>query len=165
MSPDDTLPPRILAVDPGERRIGLAISDPFGNFAVGLETLRLGAGQEVGILLPEFLRICHQYDIRQIVMGLPLHMSGEEGESARKARALADLLTEGLKLPVTLMDERLTSKIAEQSLRAMGIQSSRHRKKGIIDQAAAMRLLQDYLDRRAARLPIPDTHSNGNSIE
>lgn len=143
---DDALPSRVLAVDPGQKRIGLAVSDPFGNFAVGLDTLSNHPGKD---LIPEFSAVCAQYNIRQIVIGLPLHMSGEEGTSAQQARNLAEQLQTGLNLPVELMDERLTSKIAEQSLRDLGIQSSKKRKDGLIDQAAAMRILQDYLDRRA----------------
>jgi putative Holliday junction resolvase len=142
---EETLPPRILAIDPGKKRIGLAVSDPFGNFPVGLETISNHDGKD---LLPELRAICERYEIKRIVMGLPLHMSGEEGESARLARELAATLEAGLGLPVDLMDERLTSKIAEQSLRDQGIQGSRHRKTGVIDQAAAMRILQDYLDRQ-----------------
>lgn len=148
MSLDDDLPPRILAVDPGQKRVGLAVSDPFGNFAVGLDTIAMHEGKD---LLPEIGALCKQYDVKKIVMGLPLHMSGEEGASAQKARELAAILSEGLNIPVELMDERLTSKIAAQTLREQGVQSSRHRKKGIIDQAAAMRILQDFLDRQAKR--------------
>jgi putative Holliday junction resolvase len=148
MSIEDDLPPRILAIDPGQKRVGLAVSDPFGNFAVGLNTIGNYTGKD---LVPELLAICQQYEVKTIVIGLPLHMSGEEGDGARQARELAALLTEKLSLPVELMDERLTSKIAEQSLRMQGIQSSRHRKTGIVDQAAAMRILQDFMDRKAKR--------------
>jgi len=148
MSFDDDLPPRILGIDPGQKRIGLAVSDPFGNFAVGLDTISNHPGKD---LTPELKAICDRYEVKTIVIGLPLHMSGDEGEKAQEARELARQLAEKLNLPVELMDERLTSKIAEQSLRDMGVQSSRHRKSGIIDQAAAMRILQDYLDRQKAR--------------
>lgn len=143
---DDDLPPRVLGIDPGDKRIGLAVSDPFGNFPVGLDTIANYEGKDV---LPEFQAVCDRYEIKQIVIGLPLHMSGEEGISAQKARALGEVLSTGLSIPVAFMDERLTSKMAEQSLRDMGIQSSRDRHKGKVDQAAAMRILQDYLDRRA----------------
>lgn len=143
---DDALPPRILGIDPGDKRIGLAVSDPFGNFAVGLDTIANHEGKDV---LPEFRTVCERYDIQQIVIGLPKHMSGEEGISAQKARALGEVLSTGLNIPVEFMDERLTSKMAEQSLRDMGIKSSRDRHKGKVDQAAAMRILQDFLDRRA----------------
>lgn len=148
MSYDDDLPPRILAVDPGQKRVGVAVSDPFGNFAVGLETISNHDGKD---LIPELAAICQKYDVKQIVMGLPLHMSGEEGVSSQKAREMAALLSEKLGIPVALMDERLTSKIAEQTLRDQGISSSKNRKKGIIDQAAAMRILQDYMDRQRAK--------------
>ena len=148
MSLDDNLPPRLLGIDPGEKRLGLAISDPFGNFAVGLDTISNHEGKD---LLPELAAICDRYEVHEIIIGLPLHMSGEEGISAQKARELGAILTEGLKVTVSFMDERLTSKMAEQSLRDMGIQSSRQRKKGVVDQAAAMRILQDYLDRKAKR--------------
>lgn len=144
----DDLPPRILGIDPGDKRIGLAISDPFGNFAVGLETLGNYEGKDV---LPEIKAVCDRYEVSEVVIGLPLHMSGEEGISAQKARALGEVLATGLNIPIIFMDERLTSKIAEQSLRTMGVQSSRHRQKGIVDQAAAMRILQDYLDRKAKK--------------
>jgi putative Holliday junction resolvase len=144
MSFDETLPPRILAIDPGKKRVGLAVSDPFGNFAVGLDTLANYEGKD---LLPELIAVCDRYEVCRIVIGLPLHMSGEEGIAAQDAGDLAGILESGLNLPIDLMDERLTSKIAEQTLRDQGIASSRHRKSGIIDQAAAMRILQDYLDR------------------
>lgn len=146
MTLDDTLPPRVLGIDPGDKRVGLAVSDPFGNFPVGLDTIANYEGKD---LLPEIGAICERYEIKQIVIGLPLHMSGEEGISAQKARTLGEVLETGLSIPVEFMDERLTSKMAEQSLRDLGIQSSRHRKTGMVDQAAAMRILQDYLDRRA----------------
>lgn len=145
MTDEDALPPRVLAIDPGKKRVGLAVSDPFGNFAVGLETLRSYEGKD---LIPELSAICAQYDVAHIVIGLPLHMSGEEGTGAQMARELGQTIETRIGIPVTLLDERLTSKIAEQSLREQGIQSSRHRKEGLIDQAAAMRILQDYLDRR-----------------
>lgn len=145
MSDEELLPPRVLGIDPGEKRLGLAISDPFGNFAVGLDTISNYEGKD---LLPEFRAVCDRYEVKEIIIGLPLHMSGEEGVSAQKARELGAVLSEGLNLPVAFMDERLTSKMAEQSLRDMGIQSSRDRHKGKVDQAAAMRILQDYLDRK-----------------
>lgn len=145
---DESLPPRILAIDPGQKRMGLAVSDPFGHFAIGLNTLANHAGKD---LLPELQAICAEYHIQRIVVGLPLHMNGTEGESARQARQLAQTLEDGLKLPVELMDERLTSKLAEQLLREHGRQGARPRKQGLVDQAAAMRILQDYLDRQQHR--------------
>jgi putative Holliday junction resolvase len=143
---EDNLPPRILAIDPGTKRMGLAVSDPFGNFAVGLETLHLNPKQDDPV--PRLAAICEQYGVGRVVIGLPLHMSGQPGEGARLAGELARKVEAALNLPVELMDERLTSRLAEISLRRQNIQSSRHRKSGLVDQVAAMLLLQDYLDRR-----------------
>jgi putative holliday junction resolvase len=143
---DDLLPPRVLAIDPGQKRIGLAISDPFGNFAVALETI---PGFKMGNPIPKLEALCKQYDVADIVLGLPLHMNGDEGEGATQARELAQQLTDILKINVTLLDERLTSKIAERMLREQGVQASKKRKSGIIDQSSAMLLLQDFLDRRS----------------
>lgn len=143
---DDNLPSRILAIDPGTKRIGLAISDPFGNFAIGLETLQVNPRLDP---LPKLAAICEQYGVGRIVVGWPLHMSGASGESARLAEEFAKKAEAALNVPVELMDERLTSRLAEQALQQQNIQSSRHRKSGLVDQVAAMLLLQDYLDRRA----------------
>lgn len=143
---EDSLPPRVLALDPGQKRIGLAISDPFGNFAVALDTI---PGFQVGNPIPKLTEICKQYDVAEIVIGLPLHMNGDESEGATKARELAQQLKEALSINVTLLDERLTSKIAENALREQGVQSSKKRKTGIIDQTSAMLLLQDFLGRRS----------------
>src|ERR1043165_1636015 len=99
MSFDDNLPPRILGIDPGQKRIGLAVSDPFGNFAVGLETISNHPGKDI---TPELKAICDQYEVQTIVMGLPLHMSGDEGEKAQEARELAQQITDKLNLPVEL---------------------------------------------------------------
>jgi putative Holliday junction resolvase len=143
---DDILSARVLAIDPGKKRIGLAMSDPFGNFAVGLDTI---PGTDLGDPLPLLKSLCERHEIAHLVIGLPLHMNGDEGDGAQQARELARQLEEELRLPVTLLDERLTSRIAEQALRDQGIQGSRRRKSGIIDQTAAMLLLQDFLGRRA----------------
>lgn len=141
----DELPPRILAIDPGKKRVGLAVSDPFGNFPVGLDTI---ANHEGKNLIPELLSICEKYEVKQIVMGLPISLNGEEGIAAQQARQLAEILEAGLQRPIDLMDERMTSKIAQRTLQEQGIQSSRHRKSGIIDQSAAMHLLEDYMKKQ-----------------
>jgi putative Holliday junction resolvase len=140
--------PRVLAIDPGKKRVGLAVSDPFGHFAVGLDTLSNYEGKD---LVPELTAICREYNVQSILLGLPVSLKGEEGIAAQAVRELGAVLEERLGLPVTYLDERMTSKIAERSLREMGIKSVQRRKAGMIDQAAAMRLLQDYLDRRNKR--------------
>ncbi len=142
---EEELPPRVLAIDPGKKRIGLAVSDPFGHFAIGLDTLQTHARHDP---VPAIAEVCRQYGVARLVIGLPLHLKGTEGEAAMAARALGEQLQSALGLPVDYFDERLTSKMAEATLREQGIQPSRHRQAGLIDQASAVRILQDYLDRR-----------------
>ncbi len=134
---------RVLAIDLGKKRVGLALSDPTGRFALGLETLEITANTN---LVTAIQTVCEQHQVQEIVLGLPLKMSGEEGPGAKRARQLAGVLQEKLALPVHLLDERFTSVLAQQTLQAQGIQPSRH--KGLIDQAAAKRILQDYLDQQ-----------------
>lgn len=134
---------RILAIDYGDRRIGVAVSDPLGMFAVGLDTIDTPREKERLALLAEY---CKQYEVSKIIAGLPKHMNGTEGESAEKVRHFVSLFEPaGIACPVEFLDERLTSVIAQQTLRAQGVKASKNR--GLIDQASAMRILQDYLDR------------------
>jgi putative holliday junction resolvase len=134
---------RILAIDLGRKRVGLAVSDPLGHFAVGLETVTRTAKTD---LVGEIGKVCQQYGVSQLVLGLPVNMDGSEGPKALESRQLAEALEARLKLPVALLDERLTSVIAQQTLKAQGISPSRH--KGWVDETAAKILLQDYLARR-----------------
>jgi len=131
---------RILAIDLGRKRVGLAISDPLGSFAVGLETLERTQKTDVVAVIGQ---LCQQKNVGLIVLGLPVNMDGSEGGKALESRNLAEELTQHLGLPVVLLDERLTSKLAQQQLIASGIQPSRH--KGRIDQRAAEILLEDFL--------------------
>ena len=142
---DDDLKPRILAIDYGTKRIGLAVSDPFGNFAVGLDTIQTNPHHDP---VPLIVAVCKDYAVARLVMGLPLHMKGTEGESAEAARALGERLVGELNVPIDYFDERLTSKIAEATLREGGVQPSRRRAEGLVDQAAAVQILQDYLRQR-----------------
>src|SRR5690606_11754442 len=93
--------PRILAIDPGKKRIGLAVSDPFGNFAVGLDTLSNHEGKD---LVPELSAICQRYDIQRIVMGMPVNLKGEESIAAQAVRSLGETLEAALKLPIEYVD-------------------------------------------------------------
>ncbi|MGE0199792.1 MAG: Holliday junction resolvase RuvX [Candidatus Melainabacteria bacterium] len=135
---------RVLAIDYGHVRVGLAMSDPLGMFAVGLETLNVTSLKDT---LAHIQALCAEHGVVQLVLGLPKNMDGSEGPMAEKVRDFAERLTSETHLPVLFIDERLTSKLAEQTLRDQGIKASRN--KGLIDEAAARRLLQDYLDAKA----------------
>ena len=135
--------PRILAVDWGERRIGLAVSDPHGIIATGLETLVVrGAADAV----TRVAKVAAEREAERIVVGLPLLMSGERGEAAESAQKFADALAERTRLPVDTYDERLTSALSERRLREVG--QRRGRTKTRVDQGAAVALLESYLLRR-----------------
>lgn len=127
---------RILAIDPGERRIGLAVSDPLGITAQGLPTLDLRKGG----LVAHLRALLQEYDVGRIVVGHPVSLAGRETEASRLAVALAEELRQELGLPVDLWDERLSSAEAERTLR--GTRAG----KGTVDRLAAVLILQGYLD-------------------
>jgi len=139
--------PRILAVDWGERRVGLAVSDPRGVIATGLPTLEV---KSAGQALERVIVVAAEVEAERIVVGLPLLLNGEVGEAARAAQALADALAKRVSIPVDTYDERLTSTISQRRLKEVGVRRTGHRK-GRIDQGAAVVLLESYLHRLAAR--------------
>jgi putative pre-16S rRNA nuclease len=133
----------VLAVDPGSRRVGLAVSDPSGTIAQPLATL----DAEPLDTLPERLAgIAGQYEVTRIVVGLPRRLDGSFGPEAKAARALADAVRKTSRLPVELVDERLTTAQAERSMIAGGVRRARRR--ATIDGIAATLLLQSHLDRK-----------------
>lgn len=140
---------RILAVDWGERRVGLALSDPTGTLASGLETLEVrGAADAVA----RVAAVARESEAESVVVGLPLLLSGERGEAARAAEAFAAALASATGLPVATYDERLTSALAGRRMLERG---ERRRGKGRVDQDAAIALLESWLmklesDRRRA---------------
>lgn len=134
---------RILALDLGKKRIGLALSDELGITAQGLPTLERRNKRADFAALTALVR---ENNVCRIVLGLPLRMSGEEGTQADWVRAFAEELKTHADVPVELRDERWTSKQAERVLMGSGI---RHQeRKPAIDRMSAVILLQDYLDSR-----------------
>jgi putative Holliday junction resolvase len=135
--------PRLLGVDYGGRRIGLAVSDPTRTIAQGLPTLQVrGLNDAVKRVATEASR----WDVREIVVGLPLTLSGRETEAARAVRGFVASLTRVTHIPVTFLDERFTSVIAERALRDMAL---RGRWRGEVDRLSATIILQTALDREA----------------
>jgi putative Holliday junction resolvase len=129
---------RILGVDPGERRVGLAVSDPLGVSAQGLETF----DRKRGDLLEHIAAVVDEYGVAAIVVGHPVSMSGRPSESSKRAERLARDLERRFGLPVTLWDERLSSQEARRAMAGTGAA----RKKGTVDRVAAVLILQSYLD-------------------
>src|SRR5262245_32305257 len=116
---------RVLAVDWGTRRIGLALSDPLGLTAQPLPPILLPEGQDPAhapvFLARALLQLADQHEVTRFVLGLPLELSGAKGPAAQAVEALAAALTARTKLPIDLWDERFTSALAEQSLRDEGV--------------------------------------------
>jgi putative Holliday junction resolvase len=132
---------RVLAIDPGERRVGLAVSDPLGITAQGLPTF----DRKGGDLLAHIAMLVREYEVTRIVVGNPVSMSGREGESSARARALASELAARLSLAVELWDERLSSAEAHRVL------AGSKAEKGAVDRVAAVIILQGYLDAHSRR--------------
>lgn len=132
-----------LGVDPGERRIGLAIADDEVGVALPLRTVPGGSRGVVGVA-----GVAREEAVDAIVVGLPLRLDGTEGIAARKARAFGEALARETRLPVLWWDERLTSAAADRSLSTLGVGGRERRR--VVDQGAAALLLQGYLDAQRA---------------
>jgi putative holliday junction resolvase len=142
---------RILGIDYGERRIGVAVSDPLQSIASSLVTLqRRGADFPVA----EIAALVKEQDAVALVISLPLHMDGRIGESAEAALQMAHLLAGAVSIPVFTQDERWTTTSAHKSLHERGRKPSRQRDK--VDQIAAAFMLQSFLDRINFRRRHPD---------
>jgi len=133
--------PRILALDLGKKRIGMAISDPLGITAQGLPNLERTTKRAD---LAELARQVQERDVALILIGNPLHMSGDEGRQSAWVREFADALTARAGRPVRLWDERLTTVEASRVLRSSGIGIQKRAR--AIDRLSAVILLQSYLD-------------------
>ena len=134
---------RILAIDYGARRMGLAVSDPLGITAQGLDTLeRKNKRADFGRLE----RIIREYQVREIVLGNPLRMSGQEGAQSQKVAEFAEELRRRFQLPVHLWDERLTSAEANRLLREAELSTKKRAQ--AVDRIAAMLILQAFLQSR-----------------
>ncbi|MEK6525855.1 MAG: Holliday junction resolvase RuvX [Nitrospirota bacterium] len=132
---------RILALDPGTKRIGVALSDELGWTAQPLETYER---RSVEADVAHIQRLVRMHNVRQVVMGLPIRMDGRMGPEAESAQRFLETLERGLNVPVIAWDERLTSKSAEQMLIEANV--SRKKRKGAVDRVAAALLLQSYLE-------------------
>jgi putative Holliday junction resolvase len=135
---------RILALDLGKKRIGLALSDPLGITAQGLPTLqRTNIRQD----LDDLARLIEERGVRMILMGHPLHMSGREGRQAEYTRDFAQRLAARTGLEVRFWDERLTTVEAERVLKSSGISIAKRAR--AVDQLAAQILLESFLSLEA----------------
>ena len=142
---------RILALDIGDRRIGVALSDPLGMLASPLTTIER-ATSDTDAAIHAILALAEEHEAAEILVGIPYLMSGRIGAQARITLDFAAALTERIHIPVTRTDERLSSVQADHMLAQSGASSSYD--KGRTDSAAAAVILQAYLDARTDRVDM-----------
>lgn len=139
---------RILAIDYGQKHIGLAMTDPLKIIAQGLTVIDASDDPQQNVTALK--KIIDQYtDIEEIVIGLPKKLSGEIGIQAEKVVAFIEEMKKSISLPIKTWDERLTTAESEKMLIAAGV--SRKKRKTVIDKSAATFILQGYLDRQGRR--------------
>lgn len=136
--------PRIVGVDFGERRVGIAISDPSATIAQPLTVLVRRAGKRPPV--QAIAELVAEHDAQHIVIGLPLALSGEENEWTNEVRTFGSKLAERTGVGVTFADERMTSVAAERAVRSLGLRKKAREQKERVDAAAAVLILQAYLD-------------------
>lgn len=137
---------RVLGLDIGEVRIGVAVSDPAGRVATPVAVIDARRALGDGV---ELSRIAEDYEAELVVVGLPLSLDGTEGSQARRVRNLAERLARFLPLPFVFADERLSSVAAEKALDEAGVSAKDRR--GTVDKLAASIILQTWLDDRAEK--------------
>jgi putative Holliday junction resolvase len=142
---------RVLGIDAGERRVGVALSDELRLLASPLVVLDRGRG--LAPVLDALTEVARSEGVAQIVVGLPLNADGSEGRQARRAQDFARVAERVVGVPVEMWDERLSSKEAEQIARAQGRNMRRLRQHGQLDAIAAAVILQDYLDHTRVASP------------
>ncbi len=135
---------KILGIDMGERRVGLALSDPLGITAQGLKTIQINHPEEIYSKLMEVIR---EKKVEKLVFGLPKNMNGTLGPQAQKVQECAQKINSLSQLPVDYEDERLSTISAEQVL--LLADQSRAKRKKAIDRLSAVIILQSYLDRKS----------------
>jgi putative Holliday junction resolvase len=133
----------VLGIDHGEARIGLAITDPVGIMAHPLETIQVKTTDPIDRIID----LVRERQIKQLVLGLPLRMDGSEGTAAEKIRAFGIELAERIDLPLHYIDESLTTVAAAEKLHQAG--KNAQKQKSLIDQAAAVEILTNWLDQHS----------------
>ncbi len=142
---------RILCLDVGTKTIGVAVSDPLGMIAQAIKTIRRGSGEWA-----ELKALMSEYEVSEIIVGLPLNMDGSEGSQVKFVRKFTDALSSKFpQTPISLLDERLSTVAAERTLLEADL--SREKRKDVINHMAAAYVLQGYLDQKT---PPAQYHAN-----
>ena len=136
---------RILGLDFGDKTIGVAVSDPFGWTAQGVEIIRRDNPAEFKKSMRRLAELVEEYQVETIVLGYPKNLDGSEGERCVKTQDFFERIKRRFpKLEVLLWDERFSTIAAERSLREVGL--NHEKRKSVIDKMAAVHILQGYLD-------------------
>ncbi|MDO5388968.1 MAG: Holliday junction resolvase RuvX [Clostridia bacterium] len=135
---------RILGLDFGMKTIGVAVSDPFGWTAQGLEIIRRSEEGNLKKSVERLKAICSEYQVEKIILGYPKNMNNTLGERVEKTEAFKKRIEKNIKIPVEFWDERLSTVAAERGLLEADL--SRAKRKQVIDKMAAVYILQGYLD-------------------
>jgi len=135
---------RIIGIDYGERRVGVAISDPTATIAQPLTVLTRRTGKRPPV--QAIADLAAEHGAAHIVIGLPLTLEGNESDWTREVRAFGDKLAARAGIGVSFADERMTSVVAERAVRSLGLKRRQREQKERVDAAAAMIILQAYLD-------------------
>ena len=135
---------RALGIDFGEKRVGLAVSDPTNTVATPLDTLRRRAGKRPPIT--RMAEIAHNLEVGHVVVGLPLGLDGNENEWCAEIRRMGEKLADRLQIEISFVDERMTSVRAERAVRGIGLSKRERERKDRVDAAAAQLILQAWLD-------------------
>lgn len=138
---------RIMGLDYGTKTVGVAVSDPLGITAQAVETIERKAENKLRQTLARIEALVKEYEVEKFVLGLPKHMNNDIGERAEKSMEFGEMLHRRTGIEVIMWDERLTTASAERTLIEAGVR--RENRKQVIDQIAAVFILQSYLDSRS----------------
>lgn len=133
---------RVMGIDYGEQRMGIALSDPTGYIAMPLRVIEVNGDKDR--VLREIVSLCKENDVEKIIIGMPVNMNGSKGMMAIKVEEFVELLKPLVGMPVGVWDERLSTQAAERVL--LDADMSRKRRKQVRDKLAAQLILQGYLD-------------------
>lgn len=138
---------RIIGLDFGSKTVGVAVSDPLGITAQGVEIIRRKSPDKLRQTLARIEELIAQYEVGEIVLGYPKNMDGSEGERCEKTKEFKAMLERRTGLPVALWDERLTTVAADRAMMEAGLDHVE--RKEYVDEIAAVFILQGYMDARA----------------
>jgi len=145
---------RVIGLDFGSKTVGVAVSDPLFLTAQGVEIIRRKSESKLRQTLARIKELADQYEAGAIVLGLPRNMNGTVGERAAKTIEFKQMVTARTLLPVILWDERLTTVAADRTMDETGVRFED--RSAFVDEIAAMLILQGFMDRMRAQLPVPE---------